>query len=188
MRVSIESRERQAALEMGRLWGLVLAVGILFAIFGLLVLSYDTRSIGLTAIFIGVSFCLSGVSFLVTAAAVEELKWFWIVSGLVALGAGVLAFAYPDETLRVLGLLLGWFLLFAGIIDVILSLTNRDFEWWWLRLIRGVVFVALGAWAAGEPDKSVLLLVTIVGIYCLIKGIIEILLAFTLRSIKKQLA
>ncbi len=134
------------------------------------------------------TFCLTALPFFVMAAAVDQSGWVWIVLGLIALGAGIAAFVYSDETLRVLGLMLGWFLLFVGIIDVILALTNRDLEWWWLRLIRGAVFFGLGAWAAGEPDRSVLLIVTIVGIYCLLKGIVEIVLAFELRSARKHLA
>jgi uncharacterized membrane protein HdeD (DUF308 family) len=33
----------------------------------------------------------------------------------------------------------------------------------------------------------VLLLVTIVGVYCLIRGVIEIVMAFQLRKVKKEL-
>jgi uncharacterized membrane protein HdeD (DUF308 family) len=169
-------------VHIGRLWGLRLGVGIFFSIYGLLVLSYQARSLSLTAIFMGVAFLLGAVSLLVTAAAVEELRWVWVIGGLVALAAGIVAFAYPGETLRALGLLLGWFLLVAGVIDVVLSFTGRDVEWWWLRLARGAILFGLGAWAAGEPDKSVLLLVTIVGVYCLFNGITEIILALQLRN------
>ncbi|MGI9540366.1 MAG: DUF308 domain-containing protein [Miltoncostaeaceae bacterium] len=39
----------------------------------------------------------------------------------------------------------------------------------------------------GEPDRSVLLLTTIVGIFCVIRGIVDIVRAFRLRSIGKEL-
>jgi len=59
---------------------------------------------------------------------------------------------------------------------------NRHVDGWWLGLAQGIVMLGLGAWAAGEDDRSVILLVTIVGVFCLIRGISDIVVAFRLRS------
>ena len=39
-----------------------------------------------------------------------------------------------------------------------------------MGLISGIISIALGAWAIGNPDRSVLLFVTIIGIWCIFKG------------------
>jgi uncharacterized membrane protein HdeD (DUF308 family) len=165
-----------------RLWWVPLVSGILLLVLGFVVLSYSAQSLLALSIFIGVSFVMTAFSWLGLATVVEELRWFWIVGGVLALVAGVIAFVYPDETLRVLALVIGWFLLVAGILDIVNSLLNRHVEGWWLGLAQGIVMLGLGAWAAGEDDRSVILLVTIVGVFCLLRGINDIVVAFRLKG------
>jgi uncharacterized membrane protein HdeD (DUF308 family) len=179
--------DRELALGVSRLWGLQLFLGILFVILGFVVLSYDADSVTITAILIGVSFCFTGLSWIVIGLMTREMRWWYIVGGVLALIAGIIAFVHPYDTLAVLGLILGWFLLVVGILDVIVSLTNRDRDLWWLGLVTGIVMFGLGAWAVREDNRTVLLLVTIVGVYCLLRGILMMITAFELRKIKKEL-
>lgn len=171
-----------AGQTAARLWWVPLLSGILLLVLGFVVLSYSVQSLVVLSIFIGVSFVMTGFSWLALATVVDELRWFWIVGGILALVAGVVAFVYPGETLRVLALVIGWFLLVAGILDIVSSLVNREVDGWWLGLAQGVVMLGLGAWAAGENDRSVILLVTIVGVFCLLRGINDIVVAFRLKS------
>jgi uncharacterized membrane protein HdeD (DUF308 family) len=115
------------------------------------------------------------------------MRWWYLIGGALGVIAGIISFAYPDETLTVLGLLLGWFLLVAGVVDVIVALMNRHTEHWWLTLIQGLIMFVLGVWAAGEDDRSVFLLLTLTGIFCVIRGIGEIIAAFALRKVKQEL-
>jgi uncharacterized membrane protein HdeD (DUF308 family) len=165
-----------------RRWWVPLVSGILLLVLGFVVLSYSAQSLVVLSIFIGVSFVLTGFSWLALATVVDELRWFWIVGGILALCAGTVAFVYPGETLRVLALVIGWFLLVAGILDIVNSLLHRHVEGWWLGLAQGIVMLGLGAWAAGEDDRSVILLVTIVGVFCLLRGINDIVVAFRLKG------
>jgi uncharacterized membrane protein HdeD (DUF308 family) len=179
--------QRDVAETVSRYWWLNLITGILFLILGFIVLSYDADSLLTVSILIGVSFVFTGVAWLFMAGHVPDMKWWYIVGGILAIIAGIITFAYPDETLVVLGLLLGWFLLIAGVIDVVVSLTNRDRDLWWLGLIQGIIMFVLGVWAAGEDNRSVFLLLTLTGIFCVIRGIGEIVAAFGLRGLKKEL-
>jgi len=139
------------------------------------------------SIFIGVSFLLSSLTWFLAAAVAVEGRGFWIVGGVLGLAAAIIAFAYPDETLRVLSLLLGWFLLLGGLLQLVGALTHRSRELWWIGLIFGIVLFGLGAWAVGETDRSLALLATIVGVYCLLKGVLEVVVALRLRSLKHEL-
>lgn len=179
--------DREMLAETSKMWWLLLVSGVLFLILGFVVLSYDTTSLAVTSILFGLAFIMGGLSMFALAAVAQSWRWLWIVGGIVGVGAGIVAFAYPEETLFVLGLLLGWFLLVSGVVNVVFSLTNRDVDGWWLGLIVGAIEIGLGAWAVGEPDRSVLLLITIVGIFCVIRGIVDIVRAFRLRSIHKEL-
>lgn len=176
----------QEAQAVSRLWGVNLVVGILYLILGFIVLSFDTTSLTVVSILIGVSFIFTGLAWFFLAAVVPELRWFWVIGGVLAIVAGVIAIAYPDETLRILSLIVGWFLLIAGILDVVLALTNRDREYWWMTLIAGAVMFGLGAWAVREPNRSIVLLLAIVGVYCIIRGVSEIVQALQLRKLGDQ--
>lgn len=178
---AITTAEREEAPAGARQWFLRLLLGILFLILGFVVLGYDDRSLTVVSIIFGVSFVMTGLSWLLIAGRVDELRGFWIVAGLLALGAGVAAFVYPDETLKTLSLFLGWFLLLGGIVQFLTAVTDRDREGWWLGVAFGVVQLGLGAWAVGETDRSLVLLTTLVGVYCVLKGIYELVLALRLR-------
>jgi uncharacterized membrane protein HdeD (DUF308 family) len=112
------------------------------------------------------------------------MRWFFIVGGVLALVAGIVAFAHPQSTLRVLALVTGWFLLVAGVIDFIGSLMNRDRDLWWLGLISGIVMFGLGAWAVQSTSQSIIVLLAIIGVYCLMRGIRDIVRAFQLRKLR----
>ena len=52
----------------------------------------------------------------------------------------------------------------------------------------GIVGIGLGAWAIGNPDRSVLLLVSIIGIWAIFKGAADLVASFEYRRIGKELA
>ena len=83
--------------QMARLWPVPLVVGVISVILGFVVLSYNTSSLAVVSILVGVSLCYTGVSWLVTAALTHEHRWFPAIVGALLLVAGVFAFVYPDE-------------------------------------------------------------------------------------------
>lgn len=179
---------RELLATVARLWWLYLITGILLLVLGFVVLSYDAKSLAMTSILIGVSFLVTGMGWLVTGLTMDEGKGWVITGGILGLVAGLVAFVYPGETLLALALIVGWYLLVAGIVEVVQSFLHRDRELWWLGLVTGIVMLGLGAWAVREDDRSVLLLVTIVGVFCVLRGIRDLITAFALRHVRNQLA
>jgi uncharacterized membrane protein HdeD (DUF308 family) len=185
--IATTAAEREALRDVSRRWYLRILVGVLFLVFGFIVFGYDERSVAVLSIFIGVSFALTGLSWLLIAALVEEVRVFFLVIGLLALGGSIAAFVWPDETLKILSLMLGWFLLLGGIAQFALAVMQRDREGWWLGVVFGVLQFGLGAWALGETERSVVLFATLVGIYCVVKGVFELIAGFELRRLKHRL-
>jgi uncharacterized membrane protein HdeD (DUF308 family) len=56
-----------------------------------------------------------------------------------------------------------------------------------MGLIAGIIAFGLGAWAIGNPDRSVLLLISIIGIWAIFKGAVDLMASFAYRSMKKDL-
>ena len=175
--------------QASKLWGWLLASGIALVVLGFLAFSLDADTISVLGIFAGIAFIFVGFNFIFAASAVDGgWKWFFIIGGIVGIAAGIVAFAHPENTVFALAMLVGWFLLIAGILDVIRAFMNTHRSLWWLGLIMGLIEIGLGAWAVNDVTNSVILLVTIVGVYCIVKGIAEIFLAFQLRAVKHELA
>jgi uncharacterized membrane protein HdeD (DUF308 family) len=61
---------------------------------------------------------------------------------------------------------------------------RREIEVWWLQLIAGIVYLALGFWAAGYYGRSAVLLVAWVAAFAIIRGVTNIVLAFRVRELQ----
>jgi uncharacterized membrane protein HdeD (DUF308 family) len=178
---------RDTVRGLTRSWWLFLVVGILWILFGMFVLSYNVGSLWALAVFCGVTFIGTGITQLLGAGRVEGWRWLYILGGVLSILAGILAFAWPGRTLLVISVVLAWFLVFKGIVDVVAALASIGRPWWWLGLILGVLELLLGIWAAGYPGRSLFVFVNLVGIFAMFYGFGEIFAAFDLRRLDHTL-
>ena len=94
---------------------------------------------------------------------------------------------WPEPTLVVVSIFVAWYLLIRGIFDVAISLSHTHVKGWWMGLVAGIIAMGLGAWAIGNPDRSVLLFVSIIGIWAIFKGAADLVAAFAYKSLKREL-
>jgi uncharacterized membrane protein HdeD (DUF308 family) len=178
---------RDAVRRLASSWWLFLIVGVLWILFGMFVLSYNVGSLLALAVFAGVTFVMTGVTQVMTAGRVKGWRWLYVVGGALSILAGIMAFVWPGSTLLVLSVILAWFLVFKGIIDVIGALASIGRPWWWVTLILGLLELLLGIWAAGYPGRSLFVFVNLVGIYAIFYGFTELFAAFDLRGLDHRL-
>jgi uncharacterized membrane protein HdeD (DUF308 family) len=165
-------------------WWIFLVTGSAWILFSIIILRFDYTSVTSISILFGCA--------LLAAAAVELLGvflasgWARLGHGILALASltiGIVAFVHPGNTFRALAGVLSFYLVIKGTITVILALAGgRDVDLWWLSLITGIVEVAVGFWAAGYWGRSGALLLAWIGITALMRGISELVFAFTLRK------
>ena len=180
---------REELREASRLWWLVLILGILWVIYGWIVLSFTFNTVLAVAIFAGIGFIVAGLTEFFYASQVKSWKWAWILLGVISVAAGVVALVWPKQTFLVLAAIVGWYLMLRGVFDLVMAfLTKDDDELWWLRLVLGIAQIGIGFWAIGYLGNSIAVLVIWVGAYALFKGIADIVLAFRLRGAKRRLA
>jgi len=169
-------------------WWLLLLLGILWIAFGMVILSYEGLSLRLLAVFVGVAFLIGGVTQLGEAATAPSWRWLHAVVGVLSLAAGVAALVWPRATLVVVALLLSWYLVALGTFRIVAALMGPKVDWWWVALVLGIVELLVGFWAAGYPGRSLLVFATVVGVYALVRGVLEIVLAVGLRTVTRDLA
>jgi len=175
-------------LEVSKGWWLYLVAGVLWILFGWVVLSFNFDTVWAVAVFFGFGFIIGGTMELFVAFQVTGWRWLHIAFGVIAIIAGIVALVWPGQTFLVLAAIIGWYILFAGIMDIVISIAvKEDNEMWWLQLILGIVEVLIGFWAVGYTGRSVALLVIWVGASALARGISSIVLGFGLHSTGKEL-
>jgi uncharacterized membrane protein HdeD (DUF308 family) len=173
--------------DLTRGWWLDLGVGAIAVLYGLFVLSFRPTALSSLAILIGIAFIFRGAAQLVIAQLVDSWKPLFYVTGALGIAAGIAAMVWPDATLRVIAIFIAWYLVLGGALEVIAAFLGPRPDGWWVRVVLGVVMFVLGAWAIGSPTGEVRLFVNLVGFYLLAYGLVEIYLAFALRSVARQL-
>lgn len=103
--------------------------------------------------------------------------WLLAVLGAVSLVAGVLAIAYPDITLLAVGIIFGFYLLLAGVFEIVQAIVG-DAESRALSAILGVVALIAGLVCLKRPGESIVALVVVLGIYLIVAGGIRFVFAF----------
>ena len=179
---AIETRSAQEAAS--GLWWIPIITGTLWILFSLLMFRFDYTSVTAVSVLFGVV-CIAG--------AIEELisipmSHGWWRAGRIALAVlfaviAVVAFVHPGNTFNALAAVFAFFLLLRGIFSIILAITHI-FEPMWLGLLAGIVEIGLAFWAAGDFGHKTVLLLVWVGLSALIHGVMQIILAFNLRSLR----
>jgi uncharacterized membrane protein HdeD (DUF308 family) len=184
---------REDMQTMTRNWGWFLAAGIAWIVFAFFILSFNYRTVWAIAVFFGIGFILGGIMELAVAAVVPGWKWLYVLIGIVSIVAGVIALVWPGETFLVLSAIVGWLLLFYGIIDIVFAFSTRHLEGlWWMQLISGIIMVLLGFWAISPDNATVatyrgaVLLVVWIGVAALFRGISDMIVGFRLRSAHRE--
>jgi uncharacterized membrane protein HdeD (DUF308 family) len=86
----------------------------------------------------------------------------------------------------VVSILVAWYLIAFGIIHLVDALAGPKLGWWWTGLLLGIAELVLGVWAVRSWERSLLTLVTLVGVWAIVYGVSEIFAAFSLREAGKQ--
>ncbi len=170
-----------------KLWWIFLVTGSLWILFSLLLFRFTYASVTAISILMGVV-CI--------AAAIEELiliptahGWWRLGRVLLAVAfaaIGIVAFVHPGNTFSALAAIFAFYLMLNGLLSIVLSLAGL-LEPRWLGIVSGILMVGLAFWAAGDFGHKEILLLVFIGAGALIHGLVQILLAFHLRTLRTAL-
>jgi uncharacterized membrane protein HdeD (DUF308 family) len=181
--------EEQDVLEAAaNRWWLFLVTGIGWLIFALLVFQWDFTTVYAVSYLFGIVALMAGVNeFFAISVSTTGWKIAHAILGVLFALAGIWALVHPHNAFATIAGLIGFFLLFKGIFDVIAAFaTKAVYDLWWITLVVGVLEILLAFWVAGDFRAKAILLVVYVGIIGLSRGITEIILAFKLKGLKAR--
>jgi len=171
----------------GRLWWIPLSAGIAWVFVALVILQFDQASVNTVGVIIGIMFLVTGFQQLLLASLFGPVRWLLLIFGVLFLIAGVISLISPENTFAALADILGFLFLLVGVFWIIQAFTERQLNpLWWLGLIGGILMVILGFWTAGQffIDKAYVLL-AFAGIWALMQGVRDIIIAFALRGLTR---
>ena len=102
--------------------------------------------------------------------------------------SAVICFVNPVSTFAGLADMLGFLFLLVGVWWMIQSFLERPVNpMWWLTLISGILMTGIGFWTSGQlfATKAYTLLV-FAGIWALMQGTVDIVRAFEVRRVHKD--
>lgn len=165
-------------------WGMVLALGVMTALFGLAVLVWPHASLKVLAFLVGVWLLLSGIVRIVGAFMPRGGPARQILSGIVGVVifiGGVACLRNLANALAVVAFLIALTWLFSGLAEIVVGLQSTG-PARILYLVLGGLSFAVGLVFLFAPGLSLAALVLMTGIGAIVIGAGEVVLALRLRS------
>ncbi|MFJ2262913.1 HdeD family acid-resistance protein [Streptomyces sp. NPDC087844] len=111
-------------------------------------------------------------------------SWTWILGSAVAtLVPGILVLVWPDETLHVLAVLIGLYLLVTGGFRFVSSFARDDLGERLPGLLLAVLYVLAGVLCLRNPLQTIAALSLIVGVVWLVSGILTLYTAIVAKGL-----
>ncbi|HSH63186.1 MAG TPA: HdeD family acid-resistance protein [Methyloceanibacter sp.] len=106
--------------------------------------------------------------------------WYLLQGGLMVV-AGVLALLYPFFASTAIVVLLGWLLIFAGVVQGIGLIGAGNVPHYWLQLISAALAIVIGLLLLRQPDSGLLIITVLLLLYFLVEGLSKVIFALTIR-------
>lgn len=178
-----QARAGSPLRSAARAWWVLGLVGLLGVVAGIIVLAQPSISLATLAVIAGVFLLVDGI-FEVMWALFDSLENRAIVAifGAISAIAGVILIRHPFHAVVAIALLLGSWLLVAGILRLIRTFAEPGQSGWSVlvavfELIAGIVIVS-------SPGIGVATVALLVGIGWILRGLAMLVVAWTLRAVQ----
>lgn len=108
-------------------------------------------------------------------------RWWWVllVTGILWILIGLFVLQAHYDSAVAIGYLVGFWLIFAGIVEFIETAAGA--AWRWLHVILGVLFVLGGIAALTSPFQTFTVLASLIGFFLILKGTFDFVIALAVR-------
>ena len=180
------TRDQVHAISRG--WWVLLVSGVISAIAGGIIFFADW-TIGDLAWFIGALLLFRG-GFMMLSTPLDGAARGWAFGlGAVEAAFGIGVFVWPVPTLLVVAVIIGWYVLFSGIVAIAGAITGRGvLPYWGLTLAFGIFETVISFWLLAQPGLTLLAAVLAIGLWSMVSGVLLIALSFEVKRLPVTLA
>ncbi|KQR17899.1 HdeD family acid-resistance protein [Cellulomonas sp. Leaf334] len=174
-----------------RSWWVPVLRGTVLLVLGLLMLVQPLWSVTALVWIFGIFALLDGI--------VTVVQWFvnrkepgagwFLLSGLVGIGFGVVVVLWTPETAQILFYLIAGWVLVLGVLGIIASVVlyrARDAGWYWV-LTFGLVNFLFGLLLLTHPQESVKVVVVLLGLFAFVGGVVLVVSGFATKQAVNEL-
>ena len=173
----------EGGLPPKAVWQLELLVGVVTLALGIVLALHPSTSLNVVCVFIGILLIIGGVFHFVRALDRDEQHRAWVaIAGLLEVVIGVVMIRHLSLTRAAIGLLIGLVWIVQGVVALLAGAMSdvRGSRAW--VIFFGVVSLVAGIVVVSVPQSSVTALATLLGIWFIVMGLLEIIGGFVLRS------
>ncbi len=172
---------------MAQSWWLFALRGVAAIIFGVLAFVSPGATILALVLVFGIYAVVDGGLAVIAAFQMRgavDRWWVVLLEGLAGIVVGIIAIVYPQITAGALLLLIAFWAVFTGIMEIIAAIRlRREINNEWSLILAGVLSVILGVILVAYPAAGAVGLVWAIGAYAVLFGVMMLYLAFRLRGI-----
>jgi uncharacterized membrane protein HdeD (DUF308 family) len=169
-----------------RHWWLLALRGLAAVLFGILAFAWPGLTIFWLVCFFGAYALINGILSFVLAAKAPKGSGIvgLVLGGLLSVAAGLVTFFWPALTALGLLILIAWWAIFNGIMEIVSAIRLRKvIKNEWLLVLAGVASIVFGILLLLQPAVGALVLIWWIGAWALFFGVLLMALAFRMRHL-----
>jgi len=156
-------------------WWMLLLVAVCTLAVGVLLLVAPHRTLSTLAVILGIYLLVVGGLWICVGIAVREVRGAGLLRGVIALIAGAIVIRHPSDSITLLALAFGIFLMIAGVFELVAATEYRERRGW--RILEGLVDLAVGILIVSWPQFGIYTFAIVLGIALIVRGLVEAWLA-----------
>jgi uncharacterized membrane protein HdeD (DUF308 family) len=173
---------------VGRAWWLLLLGGVISIAVGAMALVWPGKTIVVVAILFAIYLIISGIFEIVRSFAhglTGGTRVLLLITGVLSVILGIFAIRSAINAAELLAIFIGIAFLFRGFGSLFLGFDSKDGRGW--NIFFGIIMLIGGVVILVQPLISLATLAWVVGIWLVVIGIYEIIMAFVVRNRLKAL-
>jgi uncharacterized membrane protein HdeD (DUF308 family) len=176
---------------LSRAWWVYLVRGLLAILFGVLAFARPGLTLATLVIFFGAWALATGVFAILAAFAAKKVHtdwWVLLLEGLLGIAVGLVTFWAPGITAISLLWYLAFWAILSGIFEIVTAVRLRKEirgEGW--LMLAGLASIVFGGLLLSRPGAGALAVITFIGAYALVLGVILVMAAFKLKGLQGRL-
>jgi uncharacterized membrane protein HdeD (DUF308 family) len=157
--------------------------GLIALGFGLILLFFPGLTLLTVIMLFAVFAFVVGILLLLEAVSIRDGRWWLrVIEGVIGIAAAAAVILWPGLTLLTFALIVAFYFLLTGVLDVIVAVeTHKRIHGEWLLIAGGILAGMVGVILLIHPITGLIALIQVVGIFSIAFGIIMVLLAIKLK-------
>jgi uncharacterized membrane protein HdeD (DUF308 family) len=173
-------------------WWVLLVRGLAAILLGICTIALPEVTLLVLRTLFGIFSIIDGVAAIILGFRGEAdgtVWWTMVILGLLAVAAGVVAFAWPGVTLWVLATIIAISAILRGTFEVYAAIVLRkELDDEWILALSGLMSVIFGALIMFRPGAGLIAITLLIGAYMLAIGVFAVALALRLRMMGRSWA